>query len=85
MKKLARRAHDLSDLVGDDHDLAVLRDEAHRRPQCFEDPEALTALDGLIDRRRGALQSKAIAAGKRIYQEKPGAFARRMRRRARAA
>ena len=84
MKKLGRRAHEVSDLAGEDHDLAVLRTEAHRRWRCFENREALTALDGLIERRRAALQPEAIAAGKRIYRAKPGAFSRTVRSRAQA-
>lgn len=73
----AEAAHELSDLLGDDHDLAVLR-------------ESLVAAGGsirtdvdsvitLIDHRREQLQAQAMRAGARLYAEKPKAFVRRIR------
>jgi CHAD domain-containing protein len=85
MKRLAREAHDLSDIIGEDHDLAVLRQEAERRADCFEDPATLVALQGLIDRRRTSLQAKGIKAARRIYRRKPGRFARKIERAAASA
>src|SRR5207344_2992953 len=35
---LADQAHDLSDHLGDDHDLALLREEAQRRREAFASP-----------------------------------------------
>jgi len=43
-KKLSRRAHDVADLLGDDHDLAVLRDDVEMHPQCFDDEASRRAL-----------------------------------------
>ena len=70
MKKLARGAHDLSDLVGEDHDLAVLLDAARERPDTLA-PGELALLDGLVGRRRARLQRKALACGRRVYARKP--------------
>jgi CHAD domain-containing protein len=75
MKKLARRAHDLSDVVGEDHDLAVLLDGARRRADTLA-PGELELLDGLVGRRRARLQRKALALGRRVYARKPRTVAR---------
>jgi CHAD domain-containing protein len=70
MKKLARRAHALSDLAGDDHDLAVLRAAARERHATLAAGE-LALLEGLLARRRRRLQRKALARGRRLYARKP--------------
>lgn len=74
----AKDAHRLADLLGDDHDLGVLRQTLTRgHIGAAVDLDAIVAL---IDHRRGELQGEAINIGKRIYAEKPQAFRRRMRR-----
>jgi CHAD domain-containing protein len=78
MKKLARRAHALSDLVGDDHDLAVLRAAARERHATLA-PGELALLEGLIARRRRRLQRKALSRGRRVYARKPRKLARVVR------
>jgi CHAD domain-containing protein len=75
VKKLARRAHALSDLAGDDHDLAVLRAAARERHATLARGE-LALLEGLIDRRRGRLQRKALSRARRVYARKPRKLAR---------
>jgi CHAD domain-containing protein len=70
MKKLARRAHALSDVVGEDHDLAVLRGAARERQETLA-PGELALLEGLVARRRGRLQRKALARGRLVYARKP--------------
>lgn len=70
------RAHELSvlsDLLGDDHDLADLM-------AALPEDDALAPLRRLSDRRRGALQDRAFDLGARVYVETPGAFAKRMKR-----
>lgn len=76
MAKLAERTHALSDLLGDDHDLAVLDAEVAHRGQRMGDAAELAALQALVRRRRAELQREAMAAGKRIYRPKPKAFLR---------
>jgi CHAD domain-containing protein len=68
----------LADLLGDDHDLALLGHELAED----EVPAAvdIDAVRGLIGRRRAELQTEAARLGERVYAEKPKAFVRRMRR-----
>jgi len=77
MDTTADEAHELSDRLGDDHDLAVLtaflRDE--RPPLTTEQAEALA---GLIATRRAELQKEAFAYGERLYAEKPKRFVNRL-------
>ena len=80
MKALARTAHDLSNLLGDDHDLAVLEQqvEAHRAE--FADSDSATLLTGLCERRRAELQVKSFAIGFDLYGDSPSKFVRRIKR-----
>jgi CHAD domain-containing protein len=78
MKELGRRAHALSDVVGDDHDLAVLRGAARER-QATLAPGELALLERLIARRRARLQRKALAHGRRLYASKPARLAKLVR------
>jgi CHAD domain-containing protein len=74
----AKDAHRLADLLGDDHDLGVLRQTLTRDHVAVV--VDLDALVGLIDHRREELQTEAIHIGQRVYAEKPKAFRRRLRR-----
>jgi CHAD domain-containing protein len=79
MRRLARRAHKLSDLLGDDHDLAVLHAAARDRYRTLAQGE-LRLLRGLIERRRRGLQRDALACAERVYARKAKAWARRISR-----
>ncbi len=74
----AKDAHRLADLLGDDHDLSVLRDELTERPMPV--PADVDAVVKLLDLRREELQTEAIHLGERVYAESPKAFQRRMKR-----
>jgi CHAD domain-containing protein len=76
MEPAADGAHHLSNLLGDDHDLAVLGEAADELAK----PAARPALHKAIDRRRNELQSEAFKLGRRIYKEKPRAFTGRVGR-----
>jgi CHAD domain-containing protein len=77
MKGHAKDAHRLSDLLGDDHDLALLRERLlEAEPALPVDVEAVIVL---LDHRRGQLQAQAKLLGDRLYAEKPKAFRRRVR------
>lgn len=67
----------LSDLLGDDHDLALLREELTRAsaPAGVD----LDAVVKLIDHRRAELQTEATRIGDRVYVETDKAFRVRMR------
>lgn len=69
----------LSDGLGDDHDLAVLRVAILEAPGEFGQTAAEEAL-GLIDAVRTDLQDRCHRVGARLYAEPPKAFARRVGR-----
>lgn len=72
LKPLAKQAHALSDLLGDDHDLAVLTTVLQ------SDGGLPVTLQRLIDQRRAELQRDAVSLGQRLYAERPKDFARRL-------
>jgi CHAD domain-containing protein len=78
---LADQAHDLSDHLGDDHDLALLREQVQRRRTAFANPDDQRHVLEEIDQRRGELQFASISLGQRIYAEKPKRFTKRLERR----
>ena len=81
----AEEAHRLSEILGDDHDLAVLADIVSGDgdgPTALVDPDPLLEL---IAERRAELLAEARRLGARIYAERPKAFARRIRRYLRSA
>ena len=67
-------AHELSDRLGDDHDLVVLA--AWVNGHLEADPDFSEA----VIRRRKRLQQEAFVLGERLYAEKPSAYMRRMER-----
>lgn len=71
---LAGELHALSQVLGEDHDLAVLRALIGA-----SDPSLLTPrLARAIGRRQKNLRTRAHAAGARLWAEKPGDFAGRI-------
>ena len=80
MKRLARRAHEVADLLGDDHDLSVLRDYVEVHPQFVEDAAARDALLAVIGRRRDVLRRRALKRGRRVYKRSPKRFVRPIER-----
>ncbi|HYN06306.1 MAG TPA: CHAD domain-containing protein [Vicinamibacterales bacterium] len=72
------RCGDLADRLGDDHDLVVI---GHRLAELAPGAEAgreLSRLRALITRRREKLQAEARDTGRRLFDEKPRAFRRRV-------
>jgi CHAD domain-containing protein len=80
LKRVSRRAHDLADLLGDNHDLHVLREYVERHPQCFEDEASKAGLLAVIDRRAGHLRDRALQRGPRLYKRPPKRFVRDIER-----
>jgi CHAD domain-containing protein len=80
---LEAQAHELGqlgELLGDDHDLWVLRDRLTAPGGVGAELAVdLQPVVDAIDARRRRLQARALAIGARVYAEKPGAFARRHR------
>lgn len=79
LKTMRKQTKKLSDLLGDDHDLTVLRTFIVDDPEMFADHEQLGVLLALIQRRKLELQTQARFLGQRLYAEKPKAFNKRMR------
>ncbi|MEB3210546.1 MAG: CHAD domain-containing protein [Leptolyngbyaceae bacterium] len=78
MKTLKKQTKKLADLLGDDHDLTVLRNFIADDPEAFSDDEQLGVLLALIQRRQLELQTQARFLGQRLYAEKPKAFVARL-------
>jgi CHAD domain-containing protein len=74
----ADQVHELTDLLGDHHDLAVLRAEAGRHREVFSSSGDLKRLVGLIGSRQIELLNRALNLGDRLYSEKPKVFTARL-------
>jgi hypothetical protein len=74
---IARRAHELSDLLGEEHDLAILRERAVSERSVFG-PGELELLETRIERRRKRLRRKALSRAARLYRRKPRTMVRRL-------
>ena len=71
MDAYKREMKALSDVLGNDHDLAVLGPVLRADPAAFGGEEAVTRLMELVVRRRAELQVQCRTFGRRIYAEKP--------------
>jgi CHAD domain-containing protein len=77
---LADQMHKLSDYLGDDHDLAVLREKVTAHADQFPGPGGPGALLAVIDRSQDRLRARAFFLGRRIYEDSPAAFSNRFGR-----
>jgi len=76
----AAQSHRLADLLGDDHDLAVLRSVLCESTGAgAESAQPVEPLVTVVERRRLELQAEAWLLGMRIYGEGPKALRRRVR------
>ena len=75
MTAVGDQAHELSDLLGDDHDLAMLAGWMREHV-----PAASSEFFEAVERRREELQREAFALGALLYAEKPSAFVGRLER-----
>jgi CHAD domain-containing protein len=78
MEPLADAAHQLSERLGEDHDLEVLLDFARSRAIGLDGADRVVALTAVVESRREGLRAEAFALGERLYAEKPRAFAGRV-------
>ena len=69
-KRLAKDAHRLSNLLGDDHDLSVLLDFAHRHPELV-DPGELELLQKVVELRGASLRRQGLECAAGLYRRKP--------------
>jgi adenylate cyclase len=75
MRKLAGGAHQLADYLGDDHDLAVLQQQATRHADASDHE----ALNHAIAQRRAKLRRKGLALAAKLYAGAPHGLASRIR------
>jgi len=82
---LAGRADELGELLGEDHDLALLAERIRARPKRYAAERARVPrktrklLLKLIGRRRRELRRRALREGKRLYRHAPKPFMARVR------
>lgn len=69
---------DLETWLGDDHNLAVLRDKVVAEPSFFGADRDIELLVDLIDKRQKDLRDRSVSLAARVYEEKPRDFERRM-------
>jgi hypothetical protein len=80
MKRLSRAAHRLSDLIGEDHDLAILEQRAEERRDRFDEEGTVGQLSALIERRRDELRPEALEVAGHVYRSKPRKVVRPLER-----
>jgi CHAD domain-containing protein len=79
LSALADEAHDLSDRLGDEHDLTVLLEWAQQHVTRVNggDP-VLRGFEVIVEARRTELQEEAFGYGARLYADKPSVFVDRL-------
>src|SRR5262249_11084909 len=79
LEELVNEADRMGDLLGDDHDLAVLRQRLTDDPDHYGDKGDQEVLLALIDRRRAELEQGALLLGGRFFQDRRSEFARHLK------
>ncbi len=81
IRRVARRADRLGELLGEEHDLAVLAERVSAADSAFRgEKRDRRMLLKAIARRRAKLRNRALRDGRRLYRRKPKRFARDVRR-----
>lgn len=78
LRELCAQLHELGNILGNDHDLVMLRETVEKDAKSFGEPKTVQALYALIERRQEDLRLSAETLGKRVYAEKPKAFIKRL-------
>jgi CHAD domain-containing protein len=78
LEPLRDRFHDLSDALGDAHDLVVICERLRASPDRFGRSAQVRAACDLADAERRKLERRAMRLGLRLYAETPRAYANRM-------
>jgi CHAD domain-containing protein len=84
-RKVAKRADDLGELLGADHDLMVLAERVRAEAGALGDAaspgrRSREALLQVIERRRKRLRKRALRDGERLYARSPKRFVKQMRK-----
>jgi hypothetical protein len=77
MRQFAKEAHQLSDDLRDDHNLAVLWQALIVQQEQIK-PTSLDTFTEAIDFQRERLQQRAHVQGQRLYAERPAAYVARL-------
>jgi CHAD domain-containing protein len=77
-KELVDRTHQLSTLLGEDHDLAVLRQTLAADPLAYGGHRVLKGVFAVLDRRREEREREAFELGREIYNDSPKLFTSRI-------
>ena len=81
MRRVARRADRLGEMLGEDHDLALLEARVRERSRAFAgERKVRKRLLRLIAARRRKLRKRALREGERLYRRPPRRFVRRVKR-----
>ena len=78
LEAFRNQAHELSEYLGDEHDLAVLKQILNNGSFSFLNSDSGRILNCVIDRQRAELQRMSKHLGNRLYCEKPGKMNKRM-------
>jgi len=76
--ELGDRTRKLVQLLGDDHDLAILRQVLAADPPAYGGHRILKEVFAVIDSRREELERQAFALGRTLYEESPKVFTSRI-------
>ena len=74
VRSRADLAHDVSDLIGDHHDLALLAEDVGSRPEGLGGRNERDELIARVRERQDELVEEAIDLGKKLYAKKPKKF-----------
>jgi len=77
-KELVTRTHQLATLLGEDHDLAVLRETLATDPLAYGGHPVLKSVFAVIDLRRRELEQQVFGLGREIYNDTPRNFTSRI-------
>ncbi|HEV3321901.1 MAG TPA: CHAD domain-containing protein [Solirubrobacteraceae bacterium] len=81
VRRVARRADRLGEMLGEEHDLALLEARVRERSRGFAgERKVRKRLLRLIAARRRKLRKRALREGERLYRRPPRRFVRRLKR-----
>ncbi len=81
VRRVARRADRLGEMLGEEHDLALLEARVRERSRAFAgERKVRKRLLALIAARRRKLRKRALREGERLYRRPPRRFVRRLKR-----